>query len=236
MKDFLKSVARKFGMDIQRYVPMRERPFDVISLIIEHRLLTERAFCFLQIGAFDGLSGDPIHGMIIKHNLNGVFVEPNPQAYQKLVRTYEGRSGFGFENCAVAWEDGVATLYRFKLGAPLPEWTQQVSSFNVHHLLAQTRSLRKAHQFVEPVLVPTMSIKSLRKKHGLAAIDLLQVDTEGFDFEVIKMTLTAGLRPQVINYEHAHLSRAHQHECRELLAAKGYRYISLGKDTLATRE
>ena len=42
------------------------------------------------------------------------------------------------------------------------------------------------------------------------SIDLLQIDTEGFDYEVLKMFDFNTYRPVIIQYEHFHLSMEEQ--------------------------
>jgi FkbM family methyltransferase len=236
MKSILKRMLRKCGVDVRRHVPMRERPFDVLGLILERMAEKHGDFRFLQIGAFDGQAGDPIHGAVVSYGLRGILVEPNPHAFQALIQTYKGTSDLVFENCAIAWNDGFTNLHRFKPGSPLPEWTQQVSSFNRGHLLSEARSINGASSYIESVSVPTISIGTLKQKHFISSLGLLQIDTEGFDFEIIKMAFAAGLYPKVINYEHVHLSRPEEHACRELLAANDYRYLAVGKDTLAVHD
>jgi hypothetical protein len=62
---------------------------------------------------------------------------------------------------------------------------------------------------------------------------LLQIDVEGFDAKVVRAALDAGLRPPIIHYEHENLHPAEQVDCKRRLEAAGYRYIDVGRDTLA---
>jgi hypothetical protein len=64
-------------------------------------------------------------------------------------------------------------------------------------------------------------------------VNLLQIDTEGYDFEIIKMVNFETLRPDVIHYEHRHLSDADRVACERLLASHGYRLHVAGVDTTA---
>jgi len=64
----------------------------------------------------------------------------------------------------------------------------------------------------------------------------LQVDTEGFDYEIIKSTFQAGLQPDIINFEIIHLSPEQKIECAHLLASKGYRYLTIGRDMIAVQD
>jgi hypothetical protein len=48
----------------------------------------KRPFFFIQIGAFDGQTSDPIHSWIRKERWQGIFVEPQPEPFQALRKNY----------------------------------------------------------------------------------------------------------------------------------------------------
>mgnify|MGYP001296139908 CR=1 FL=1 len=84
-------------------------------------------------------------------------------------------------------------------------------------------------------VTPPPAIKDLLAKHGIARPNLLQIDTEGFDFEVIKMIDWAN-PPDLIHYETVHLSVSDRKAAWELLRANGYRLFATNVyNTLAVR-
>ena len=50
--------------------------------------------------------------------------------------------------------------------------------------------------------VPCISLSDLFKKHQVAKIDLLQIDTEGYDLEIILNLDFQVIKPQIIHFEH----------------------------------
>jgi hypothetical protein len=79
-----------------------------------------------------------------------------------------------------------------------------------------------------------MSFDSLLKKYKPEKIDLLHTDTEGFDFELIKLIPFATLKPQMILYEHQHLTPEDAKACTSLLENNGYTLLVLPEgDTFA---
>ena len=54
---------------------------------------------------------------------------------------------------------------------------------------------------------------ALLAKHGVSRVDLLQIDTEGYDFEIIRMFDHAGVRPAVVRFEHLYLSGKERSSC-----------------------
>ena len=63
-----------------------------------------------------------------------------------------------------------------------------------------------AHPFSHPNLdksvVQCIAFDTLLYRHEVRQIDLLQVDVEGYDFEIIKLVNFHRIRPNLIRYEH----------------------------------
>ena len=55
------------------------------------------------------------------------------------------------------------------------------------------------------ILVPTARLDDLVAKHGLEKLDILQLDTEGFDFDVLQTLNLRQTRPRLIRFEHGHM-------------------------------
>ncbi len=82
--------------------------------------------------------------------------------------------------------------------------------------------------------MPALSVSSLLSKHAVSKIDLLQIDAEGFDYEIIKMFDSSAVKPLIINFEHAHIPGPLRRECWQHLAKRGYSLaVASGMDTVA---
>lgn len=236
VKQWLKSGLNRFGWDIIRYVEMPQRPFHVLPYVVAEQLQKDANFFFLQIGANDGVSADPLHESVLQYALPGLLVEPLPDLFERLRANYANQPSVAFECCAIGRSDGEATIYRVRADARLPPWLQLIASFNRDHLLAVGSEVPDLERYVESVEVPCLTLPTLLSKHGIQNLTLLQVDTEGFDCEIVRMALEAGLRPPIINYESCHVSRKDRADCKEQLMAAGYGFIDIGGDTLAVRQ
>ena len=89
---------------------------------------------------------------------------------------------------------------------------------------------------IEEIAVPARTLPSLLDKYAIRDIGLLQIDTEGFDFEVIKMINFEKSKPVIINFEDGFLSRNARNACLELLRDQGYRVLKNGLDTVAYQQ
>jgi FkbM family methyltransferase len=216
-----------------------------LDYVVAHRLLRKRDpsdFYFIQIGAFDGITSDPIHKFVVRYGWSGVLVEPQPEAFRALQETYKSQSQLTFLNVAIAHESGKKGLYRIRDGATrLPSWSQQVASFDLDTVLkhghdlpaSDTRGIPNIEKLVEIEQVNCITFDALLRELGVEEIDLLQIDVEGYDFEIIKMVDFERIKPWIICYEHIHLSQQQQKECIEHLTRYGYLVSVDFADTIA---
>jgi hypothetical protein len=86
---------------------------------------------------------------------------------------------------------------------------------------------------VKTITVPALSLENLLAKHRVERVNLLQIDTEGFDFEIIKMIDFKRIKPEIIHYENNFLNRRQKSECSRILGGQNYALLNLGIDTIA---
>lgn len=63
--------------------------------------------------------------------------------------------------------------------------------------------------------------------------DLLQIDTEGFDYEIIKMIDFNKCQYKFIKYEHCNLTENEYNKSMNILTKNGYKLFKIGNDTIA---
>lgn len=228
----LRSRVRAMGFDVVRYIPEFNRPFPVLPLLVREHLASGRPFYFVQVGANDGVLDDPIRELVIRHSLPGLLIEPLPDLFDKLQHNYRGQAQLRFENAAVLPHAGEVTIHRVKPDASVHAHWHGIASFSRANLLAQ--GVPAEH--IESQAVRGAPLGDLLARHGVRDVSLLQVDTEGFDAEVIRSAFAAGQRPAIINYEHCWLTPDVRHATKVLLDREGYAFIETGKDTLALRD
>jgi|LakMenEpi03Aug12_release.lakeMendotaPanAssembly.Ray.scaffolds.fasta_scaffold156516_4 FkbM family methyltransferase len=148
---------------------------------------------FIQIGANNGVTVDPVNKLIKSNpSWSGILFEPGSQAFQELIKTYEGFDDLVLLNMAVSDIDGITTLY---CGETTPHFTLD--------------KMKATHMFnVVPreVEVSVISPKTIMEEFGVSHLDLLQIDTEGRDFTIIKSFIENGLLPDVIRFEYVNLN------------------------------
>jgi FkbM family methyltransferase len=180
----------------------------------------------LQIGAFDGHACDPLVEILQDENVSAILVEPQNVPYERLVERYATNPRVSLINAAVAEHDGVVKLYVPGSGA-----SPKASLISQHH-----RRFGSDSKKVRQIEVPSVSVGSLVKRFHGERLDVLQVDTEGMDYKILRWFFEAGVEPDVLNFESLHLSRAERLASRQLLNARGYWWIESDQDTFALKE
>ncbi len=177
---------------------------------------------FLEIGANDGKSGDPLHYFVKQYRWKGVVLEPLPDIFEKLRCTYQNDEGVIPHCAALSDRDGKMTFYRVEPGSDVPEWTNQLGSFSREVILSHKRIFPAIEQHLVEGFVETVCFDTLVKRFGIDKIDVLSIDTEGYDYEVLKQIDFQRFRPSVVIYEHLHLSDRTKSASRTLLENFGY--------------
>lgn len=198
-----------------------------------------RAF-FIQIGANDGSTSDPLRRQIAARAWRGIMVEPVPHIFRKLAANYAGVEQIALENVAIGASDGEAQFHSLvpvdnPVAQGLPHWYAGLGSFRLDVILSHKPLIPDIEQRVVTQTLPCLTFLSLCHRHGVEHVDLIQIDTEGYDYEVVKLIDLERFRPALIVYEHVHLSAADRAACEQLLRDHGYEVGEFHLDTLALR-
>lgn len=201
------------------------------------RILARRypEMTFVQIGSNDGRKHDPIHATVMTQaGWRGVLVEPVPYVFKRLQATYADEPRFILENVAIAASSGSADFFHLKEAADrrgLPDWYDELGSFFKDVVLKHKSAIPDIEQRLQVTQVPCLRFEELCARNGITQVGLLHIDTEGYDFEIIKSIDFERHRPRLLIYEHKHLNDQDRAACRSYLEALGYTCVSERQDT-----
>ncbi len=193
----LKTALRRAGYRFSKV----ER-FNVFEPLLYRRLKSVDEFFLVSIGANDGRMADPVYWFIGRNRsrVRGLLIEPMKDAFEELCRTYQDYPRLTPLNFAIHNTEKKMELYRVdptRLKG-LPAWSKGIASFNPeHHKLSGTPTEEIITETVECV-----SLSELIEDHKIDTIDLLQIDTEGYDSEIILGLDFERIKPAVIHFEH----------------------------------
>jgi FkbM family methyltransferase len=226
----LNALLRKFGYRVERFDQM-----NFFEPLLYRRLARSPDFFFVQIGANDGVFGDPIRDFVTRTGVAGLAVEPLQDFFRQLVANYRGFPRVKPVNVALHASARSMQLHRVDAsrGERLPGWTQGIASFKESHHAIN----RVPDDVMVTETVACVTLTELLEQHQVRAVDLLQIDTEGYDSEIIKMIDFARCRPAIIRFEHGMpdntMSLQQFQACAELLMSHGYYIITEPYDAIA---
>ncbi len=188
-----------------------------------------RAVFLIQIGANDGITEDPIHRLLTKFpriDWNGILIEPQKEDFNKLIKNYENFTGFTMANIAITKRSGPIKLYTPKTQFRNETWSTLLGS------LVPERGLMREHMknnTFEVEVVEGVTFDDILEKHNVLSVDLLQIDTEGYDYEIIKTIDFGRVKPKIINFERKNLRADERKKVYELLWSRGYTIREYGR-------
>jgi len=200
-----------------------------------HRLNRTPDFFFVQIGANDGVYCDPIHNFVTRNRVRGIAVEPLKDVFSRLVENYRSHPQIKPINVAIHPTEKEIDLHRVD---PKREDEATYRNSGMSSIRSDHHALSGTPMDVMIVeRVRCMSLDELLKSEGVTRIDLLQIDTEGFDFEIIKMIDFNQCKPHLIHFEHGLPDGVMKMEdlqaCITLLTNQGYYVVMETYDVLA---
>ena len=192
---------------------------------------------FIQIGAHDGISGDPIRPNVLRNAFwSGVLVEPNPMLFEQLKNNYAGHPRLSFKCAAISDSPGVLPLYvvtRPGYEGEFPHWWSEVSSLDKDHLLRELPE--ECHALIDQIEVPVLTLRDIMSDGPGKNVNLIVMDVEGHEPPILRYLLNSNIRPDVLVFEHKHMPQSVRMEFATEFYRQGYRTKSYGRDTVIYR-
>ncbi len=200
----------------------------------------------IQVGANDGINHDPIHKFIKRDRWSGILIEPQPFVFRnKLHPLYRRNQNIALENIAISNENCLMDMYR--LSFTNERWATGLTTFEREVLQKRVDAggvdftankqgvitPARKEDYIENFKVEAKSFDFLLEKYQVKQVNVLQIDAEGFDFEVVKLFNLSKNQPDVVVFEADHLSEDDFKEVGSYLTVNNYRFKKLGRDVLA---
>lgn len=242
MKAIVQRILGIFGIKLirtkhaRKYLP--KPVIDNIEIIVKFYSIMKHKITVLQVGACDGVTSDSIYSYIKAGDIDAYLVEPSTVNFEKLSKFYEGVNNARLINAAVADKNEKRIFYTIKDEGRWKDngWARQLASFYKEHLLK--------HGILESEIqteeVNCRTLQSIVQYNGVRNLDVLLIDTEGYDGEIVKMALEQKVLPNFIAFENAQLVQMYTQEKLNALYSKltenGYVWTHDRINTLAIRK
>lgn len=211
-------------------------PQDPVATIMEAAGRAIPTARFVQVGANDGVTLDPLRRQILLRRWSGVLVEPVPSIFEQL-RINTGSRRLALENVAIADRSGALPFYSVTDDPWLrfPDWVRLLGSFRRDVVASHAQFIPDLASHIACTEVPTLTWDELLQRHHLDRIDVLQIDAEGYDYQLLRSFPFEQLQPALLMFEHRHLPPSDRADCERLLTKHGYDLMNLEFDSLALR-
>ena len=214
IKSFAKQVFLRCGFEVRR------REVDAFSFAKLDTLCANEFISFflsravgdvIIIGAHDLISHDDIADVLQNIKTGRIFAfEPRPDYYELLI---ENAKKLKIEltpiNEAVAPTDGDIKIYEIdksKLGL-YPEWANGIASSSLDHVLKIA-----SREHVVSAVYKSSSPDSWFSRFEIQKIKYLQIDAEGYDYEILRSVNLMLHQPSIIKFEFVNLSTTEKKE------------------------
>lgn len=245
----LDALTLEVESELKLRIASRVKSLDYHELIDS---LHEECLTFVVVGANDGKYNDPLYDYLSNTSRKNrvVLIEPQTQLTPYLEDHYAFHPNKQIINVAIG-DDGCVSLYSVK-----PEYWDQldvpyatargwppyraptgVASSNKRHVQEWLNKHLKTDDVddaIELTLVSSMSLNSVLKEAGVEGnIDVLQIDTEGFDDAIIYQSGLETIKPKLIYFEVDHLGARKKKALYDYLESQEFDVYEACENTLA---
>ena len=243
MKKLIRYMLGRSGYRIEgtRYTPRHlliqdsVRSLELDDVICRHMIEHGTNCSFIQIGAYDGISTDPLRRYIERFGWHGVMLEPQPGPAKKLRELYPPDRGIEILEAALDHQRGTRSLYTVDIDH-LPTWVGGMASFDRAHLLKHDYLVADIEKLIRELNVECVTFDDVLARLPDLKVDLLQIDAEGADGVILSLFPFERIKPPIVHWEIKNMTRIMQEEALDLLCSHGYLVArSGGEDMLAVR-
>lgn len=165
---------------------------------------------FVQIGAMDGVTFDPLHDALRRYGWSGIFVEPMPDPMARLRQHHADMPGLRFAQMAIAAKPGSRTMQRVSPQAIadglLPAWAAGLSSLTpVRNALGGKGLTPEQYAAVaaaaETIEVDCLDFAGFEDEYEVSGFDVLQISAAGYDWQILEQIDLGRHAPKCVHIE-----------------------------------
>jgi FkbM family methyltransferase len=187
----------------------------------------------IQIGSNDGSSDDFLKKCINK-NTSAILIEPIENAFIKLKKNYQDFEKIIFLNIAIDTENNKKEIFyvneRF-----YPYYEKKYKDKNVDWLNVLA-SFNKANLISHGIKIECKKISTLINLYKYEDLDLLLIDTEGYDAILVDDFLSSTKLKPLIIFEWIHIEYIKLDQLLTKLKQMNYNILKIDKDLICFQE
>ena len=195
-------------------------------------------FDLVIIGAHNGLG---LEELILEQTNKVLLIEPVNYNLQSLKNRFKNKNNMIYENVGVSDEKKQIKFYYVKESSVKKlgkEWGSGIGSFRKKHLLDHHRKRFKIIESdLEEVDIKIVVFNDLVEKYNIIEIEYLLIDTEGYDYQIIKSIDFNKTKINKVKFEYKHLDDTFKFdirllELREMFNQLNYKEINFDSENI----
>ena len=245
MLNLLKKKLINFLKYLNNFIYFKKTPrkdyMDFLEGVIISVLSIQKKVKIIQIGANDGVNGDPLHAIVKKYksNIKYLGIEPDEETFFELKKNYSGMDNVYLVNKLIG-DGSIINFYTFnKNYKKFDKYGSGLNSVDKESVLRQLnkRGLKNFRKYIDVKECQTFTLKRAVEEYPeMLDADFLQIDAEGFDDEIIYNSSIKEFNFKVINFESKLLSDEKFSKLENFLKKNNYKtYRWKRSDTIAIR-
>ena len=184
----------------------------------------------VQIGANDGVRFDDLNEFINRYKVKSLLVEPIKDNFEQLKNKYNNSDFVNLENSAISIDNQISFLYKVdnQYLSLYDDHIIGITSFDKKHLLKH--GVKNNHIIKETV--NSITINELLKKYSIDKLDLLYIDTEGYDGKIVIDFLSKTDLDSIIIFEFIHIDNSIFEKLLLKLQKLNYKVFSINENVI----
>lgn len=222
---------------------------DLFNRIKEYSFKHWGKVTFLQIGGNDGELGDPVYHFVKHHQWKGVILEPQRKVFEnKLKKTYRSNDRVELVNAAIAEKSDKKTIYKISFSDS--RWATGLASLNREKIenniksgYVERRAKEEGEQlpankedWITEEVVQTYSVNDIIRKFNVSDLNVLVMDTEGYDYTILNTLDFTRIKPDVLIFEYGFFTPEQEQKINERLKNNNYAAKKLYMNTFAIQK
>ena len=174
-----------------------------------------------------------------------LLIEPVKYNFDQLKNRFENYKNIIFENIAISEKNGLIDFF-YVLESSLDKlkkhWASGIGSLSKEHILKhKTKKFQISEKDIKRVSIKTITFDELVKKYKIKYINKLIIDTEGFDYKIIKSINFEKIFIKEIVFEKKHLHTTFQisnklDEIKDFLSKKNYELFDISDENVLAKK
>ena len=184
-------------------------------------------FDLIIIGAHSGLG---LEELILEQKNKVLLIEPVSYNLQSLKNRFKNINNIFFENVGVSDKKKQIKFYYVKQSSLKKlgkDWGSGIGSFKKKHLLDHHRKrFQITESDIEELDVKIVVFNDLVEKYNISEIEYLFIDTEGYDYQIIKSIDFNKTKINKVKFEYKHLDDTFKFDIRLLELRKMFNQLN----------